>query len=97
MRRTRARAWCGNGTIDRHPALIARCSGIADVVRAVDFAGQRELAVAVRGGLTTSPGTGLATEASSFGYCEDGIVSVCGTHANQMASAVCFTRWLTDG
>src|SRR5215207_4253380 len=27
-----------NGSIDRHPALIARCAGVADVVAAVTFA-----------------------------------------------------------
>src|SRR6266511_1275525 len=57
------RVW--NGAIDRHPALIARCSGVVDVVRAVEFAHEHELLVAVRGGLTTSPVTARATEASS--------------------------------
>jgi FAD/FMN-containing dehydrogenase len=36
--------------IDRHPALIARCAGAADVVRCVDFARANDLVVAVRGG-----------------------------------------------
>ena len=27
-----------NGMIDRRPALIARCSGVADVIAAVNFA-----------------------------------------------------------
>lgn len=39
-----------NGMIDRRPALIARCSGVADVVAAVDFARSHRLPVAVRGG-----------------------------------------------
>ena len=26
-----------NGSIDRHPALIARCAGVADVISAVKF------------------------------------------------------------
>ena len=30
------RVW--NGNIDRRPAMIARCAGVADVVRAVNFA-----------------------------------------------------------
>jgi hypothetical protein len=42
------RIW--NGVIDRHPALIARCSGAADVIRAVNFAREFELLTAVRGG-----------------------------------------------
>ena len=39
-----------NGMIDKHPALIARCANTADVVRAVTFARERELLLAVRGG-----------------------------------------------
>jgi FAD/FMN-containing dehydrogenase len=39
-----------NGMIDRHPALIARCSGAADVMQAVDFARDNDLLVSVRGG-----------------------------------------------
>jgi FAD/FMN-containing dehydrogenase len=39
-----------NRMIDRHPALIARCLGTADVVRCVEFAREHSLAVAVRGG-----------------------------------------------
>jgi FAD/FMN-containing dehydrogenase len=42
------RVW--NGMIDRHPALIARCSNVADVIAAVEFAREQELLVAVRGG-----------------------------------------------
>jgi FAD/FMN-containing dehydrogenase len=36
--------------IDRHPALIARCTGAADVVDAVRFARDRNLLLSVRGG-----------------------------------------------
>jgi FAD/FMN-containing dehydrogenase len=39
-----------NGTIDRRPACIARCTGVADVVAAVRFARERDLLVAVRSG-----------------------------------------------
>jgi FAD/FMN-containing dehydrogenase len=39
-----------NAMIDRRPALIARCAGADDVVRAVKFAAQHQLLVAVRGG-----------------------------------------------
>jgi FAD/FMN-containing dehydrogenase len=42
------RVW--NGMIDRTPALIARCAGVADVVAAVNFAREQQLLVAVRGG-----------------------------------------------
>jgi FAD/FMN-containing dehydrogenase len=39
-----------NGLIDRHPALIARCSGTADVVVAVNFAREHDLLLSIRGG-----------------------------------------------
>ncbi|WKE72458.1 FAD-binding oxidoreductase [Streptomyces sp. WP-1] len=39
-----------NGMVDRRPAVIARCAGAADVVRAVRFARELDLPVAVRGG-----------------------------------------------
>lgn len=42
------RLW--NGSFDRHPALIARCAGAADVVQAVNFARAHDLLIAVRGG-----------------------------------------------
>src|SRR4051794_18982152 len=42
------RIW--NGSIDRRPALIARCAGAGDVGRAVRYARERDLPVSVRGG-----------------------------------------------
>lgn len=39
-----------NGSIDRRPAVIARCTGAADVISAVRFARSRDLLIAVRGG-----------------------------------------------
>lgn len=41
------RPW--NGIFDRHPGAIARCTGVADVMAAVDFARDNELLLAVRG------------------------------------------------
>ena len=39
-----------NGLIDRRPALIARCRGVADVAAAVAFARETGLEISVRGG-----------------------------------------------
>src|SRR5919198_5577727 len=39
-----------NAAHDRYPALIIRCAGTADVIRAVEFARSEGLPVAVRGG-----------------------------------------------
>jgi len=54
-----------NAMIDRHPALIARCAGPADVARAVDHARENDLLLAVRGG--GHNGAGL-------GSCDGGVV-----------------------
>ena len=59
----RRRVW--NGTIDRHPAVIARCAGVVDVIRTVNFARERGLRLAVRGG-----GHNIAGSA----VCDDGVV-----------------------
>lgn len=48
------RVW--NGSIDRRPALIARCAEVADVIAAVRFATTAGLPVAVRGGGHSFPG-----------------------------------------
>jgi FAD/FMN-containing dehydrogenase len=51
------RIW--NGSIDRRPALIARCAGVADVISAVRFASDHEQLVAVRSGRHSYPGLGV--------------------------------------
>ena len=57
------RIW--NGAIDRHPACIARCIGVADVVAAVRFARNHDLEIAIRGGGHNVAGTAV---------CDDGVV-----------------------
>jgi FAD/FMN-containing dehydrogenase len=54
-----------NGMIHRHPALIACCMDVADVIAAVNFAREHELMLAVRGGGHSGPG---------LGTCDDGLV-----------------------
>jgi FAD/FMN-containing dehydrogenase len=55
------RVW--NGSIDRHPALIVRCAGVADVIAAVKFGQASGLPVAVRSGGHSFPGLSVADDA----------------------------------
>src|SRR5579864_3845944 len=54
-----------NGMIDKHPALIARCADVADVIAAVNFARENGLLVSIRGG---------GHNAGGLGVCDDGLV-----------------------
>lgn len=54
-----------NRNINRRPAVIARCSGVADVIEAVKFARARNLLTSVRCG---------GHNAAGHGTCDDGIV-----------------------
>ncbi|MDP9224663.1 MAG: FAD-binding oxidoreductase [Actinomycetota bacterium] len=54
-----------NGSIDRYPALIARCAGVADVMAAIEFGHRSGLRVAVRSGGHSFPGLSV---------CDDGVV-----------------------
>ena len=42
------RLW--NGMVDKRPAGIARCSGVADVVACVRYAAEHNVLLAIRGG-----------------------------------------------
>jgi FAD/FMN-containing dehydrogenase len=54
-----------NGMIDRRPALIARCTGTADVLQAVRFASDNGLLVSVHGG---------GHNAAGFAVIDDGLM-----------------------
>jgi FAD/FMN-containing dehydrogenase len=57
------RVW--NGSIDRHPAVIARCADVDDVRAALRFGQDHRLPIAVRSGGHSFPG--LST-------CDDGLI-----------------------
>ena len=57
------RVW--NGIIDRHPALIARCSGVSDVVELVGLARRHPMPLAIRGG---------GHQVAGSAVCDDGLV-----------------------
>ncbi len=54
-----------NGMIDKHPAVVARCSGAADVMDAVALVRETGLPLAVRGGGHNVAGSAV---------CDDGVV-----------------------
>jgi FAD/FMN-containing dehydrogenase len=54
-----------NGMIDRRPAVIVRCRGVADVVACVRFAADHGVPTAIRGG---------GHNVAGFGTCDDGMV-----------------------
>ncbi len=54
-----------NAMIDRYPAVIVRCAGVADVRRAVGFARDNNLLLAVRGGAHNIAGSAV---------CDDGLM-----------------------
>ena len=55
------RIW--NGSIDRRPAAIARCAGVADVIAAVKAARASGVPVAIRSGGHSFPGYSVADDA----------------------------------
>ena len=72
-----------NGHIQRRPALIARCTGVADVIAAVRFGRDQGLNPAVRGG-----GHAIAGHA----VCDDGLVidlsTMTGTRVDPQARTI---------
>ena len=54
-----------NGIVDRHPAVVARCTGPGDVQEAVLFGRDNALPIAVRGG---------GHSVAGFSTCDGGIV-----------------------
>ncbi len=56
---------CFNVMIDKRPALIARCAGVADVIHAVNFARTNDLLFSVRGG---------GHNVSGNAFCEGGLM-----------------------
>ena len=51
-----------NAMVDKRPALIARCSGTADVINSVNFAKENGLLISVRGGGHNFPGNSVCND-----------------------------------
>jgi len=54
-----------NAMIDKHPAIIAKCVDVADVIHAVNFGREHNLNVAIRGG---------GHNVGGLGICDNGLV-----------------------
>jgi hypothetical protein len=77
-----------NGMIDKRPALIARCVGVADVLSAVKFARENDLLVAVRGGGHNVAGTAV---------CDDGFVIDLSEMTGVRVDPEAHTAWVQAG
>jgi FAD/FMN-containing dehydrogenase len=77
-----------NAMIDKRPALIVRCAGVADVQRALEFARRQNLVVAVRGGGHNVAGKAL---------CDDGLVIDLSTMKDAQIDPAARTIWAEAG
>ena len=77
-----------NGMIDRRPAVIARCRGVADVRAALAFARESDLAVSVRGG---------GHNVSGSAVCDDGLVVDCSAMRAVRVDPDARTVWVQAG
>lgn len=77
-----------NGMINKCPALIAKCAGVADVMAAVNFARENNLLTSIRSG---------GHNAGGLGICDDGLVidlsSMKGIHVDPSDK----TAWVESG
>jgi FAD binding domain/Berberine and berberine like len=83
---TARRIW--NGVIDRRPACIARCTGVADVVAAVRFARDHDLEIAVRGGGHNVAGTAV---------CDGGLIIDLSAMRAVLVDPASRTAWVQGG
>ncbi len=81
-----------NGMIDKRPALIARCTGVADVIAAVNFARANNLLVSVRGG-----GHGVAGNAVCDGGLMIDLSSMKGIRVDPVRRTACAEGGVTWG
>lgn len=77
-----------NGAVDRRPAIVARCTGVADVVAAVRFARDHDREIAIRGGGHNVAGTAV---------CDDGIVIDLSPMRAVWVDPVDRTAWVQGG
>jgi len=77
-----------NAMIDRHPGLVVRCAGAADVRRAVALAAEHDLVLAVRGGGHNIAGKGV---------CEGGLLIDLSPMRSVRVDPAARTAWVEPG
>ena len=77
-----------NGLIDRRPGVIARCTGTADVVAAVEAARDHRPAVSIRGG---------GHQVAGGAVCDDGLVIDLSPMKGVRVDPVAGTAWAQSG
>ena len=77
-----------NGMVDRHPALVVRPTGVADVQRALAFARESDLVVSVKGG---------GHNVSGSAVCDDGLVVDCSAMDAVRVDPRARTVWAQSG
>lgn len=77
-----------NGSIDKHPEMIAQCLGDADVVAAVKYAGDAGLAIAIRGG---------GHSVAGHGTCDGGLLVDLSQMRAVHVDPVARTAWVQGG
>jgi FAD/FMN-containing dehydrogenase len=77
-----------NAMFDRRPGLILRCAGAGDVMRAVNFARQHELLLAVRGGAHNIAGNAV---------CEGGLMIDLSPMRSVRVAPAARTAWVEPG
>jgi FAD/FMN-containing dehydrogenase len=77
-----------NGMIDKRPALIVKCAGVADVITSVNFARENDLLTAIRSGGHNGGGLGI---------CEGGIVIDLSMMKGIHVDAEAQTAWVEAG
>jgi FAD/FMN-containing dehydrogenase len=80
------RVW--NAAIDRRPAMVVRCAGVADVLASVRYAREHDLLMAVRGGGHNVAGSGT---------CDDGMVIDLSAMKGVRVDPAARTAWAQPG
>ena len=94
-----------NASVDKRPGIIARCTGVADVIAAVNFARENELLVAVRAiavlvehaSRAISPLSGVVVEYYGGAASRVGVSETAFAHRQAQYSIAFLAQWTDPG